>query len=173
MNTIRRLARFVLLAALGGAVAATLQAQVPPADSATTFVNTIEPVWFNHKGAAIQESYPFGRSNAAHNATLDKIFDFSKVSKDWAILNKRFLVEGDWYVVEWHYHATSVVTGRKQVESSLCLGQIKDQKLVWWIEYFDDSVGILQMEGKLPLPPATEEPMPWPMEAKLKRPYRP
>lgn len=169
MKTVCRTARFFLLTVL----AAALRAEVPTADSATTFINTVEPVWFNHKSPAIQESYPFGRSDAANNAALDKVFDFTKVSKDGEILNKRYLAEGDWYAVEWHYHATSVATGRRQVESSLCLAQIKDQKIVWWIEFFDDTVGELQMAGKLPLPPPAEEPAPWPLQSTLKRPYRP
>ncbi|MBC7366591.1 MAG: hypothetical protein H7343_07240 [Undibacterium sp.] len=173
MNTVRRLARFLPLALLACALAPALPGQVSPADSATTFINTVEPVWYKHKSPAIQESYPFGRSDAANNAVLDKLFDFSKVSKDGDILNKRYLAESDWYAVEWHYHATSVATGRKQVESSLCIAQIKDQKMVWWIEYFDDTVGELQMAGKLPLSPPTEEPAPWPLQATLKRPYRP
>jgi hypothetical protein len=137
------------------------------------FINTLEPVWFKHKSPAIKESYPFGQSDAANNAALDKVFDFAEVSKDSDIRNKRYLAEGDWYAVEWHYHATSVATGRKQVESSLCLAQVKDRKLVWWIEYFDDTVGELQMKGDLPLPPPSEAPTPWPRQATLRRPYRP
>lgn len=155
------------------AFVAALQAEPAAADSATTFINTRENVWYKHKSPAIQEAYPFGRSNAAHNVELDKIFDFNKVSKDSDLRNKHYLAEDDWYAVEWNYSATSVATGRKQLESSLCIAQIKDQKIVWWIEYFDDTVGEMQMAGKLPLPPSTEEPNPWPKKSTTVRPYRP
>jgi hypothetical protein len=169
-------ARFIsiLLCLLIAAVARTsAQTETKTTDSATSFINTRENVWFKYKSPAIQEAYPFGRSNAAHNAELDKIFDFNKVSKDSDLRNKHYLAEDDWYAVEWNYSATDVVTGRKQKESSLCLAQIKDQKIVQWIEYFDDTVGELQMAGKLPLPPATEAPNPWPLDAKMTRTYRP
>jgi len=159
----------VLLALCAG----PLGAESSPANSATTFVNTRENEWFKYKHSDITELYPFGRSSAAHNKVLDKLYDFGKVSKDSDLRNKRYLVEGDWYAVEWHYLATSVATGKKQVESSLCIAQIKDQQIIVWIEYFDDTVGELQMAGKLPLSPDTEDPAPWPVKAKLKRIYRP
>ena len=148
-------------------------AETTAADSASTFINTRENLWFKYKSPAMREAYPFGRSDAANNAKVDQIFDFSKVSKENELRNKHYLAEGDWYAVEWNYSATNVTTGRKQVESSLCLAQIKDQLIVQWIEYFDDTVGELQMEGKLPLPPRTEEPTPWPLQAAITRPYRP
>jgi len=146
----------------------------PPAtDSAAVFINTREAAWFKHKSPEIQEAYPFGHSNAAHNAALDARPNAKSVSKDWFLRNKRYLAEGDWYAVEWHYGATSVATGQKQVESSLSFAQVKDQKLATWIEFFDDTVGELQMAGKLPLPAAEEGPLPWPAHAALSRVYRP
>lgn len=144
----------------------------PEGSSATHFINTREARWFDYKSPLMKEAYPFGMSDAKNNALLDQSYDFSKISKDNLLSNKSFLAENDWYAVEWHYSATSVATGKKQRESSLCLGQVKDGLLVWWIEYFDDTVGELQMTDQLPLPAPTDEPMPWPAKAKLKRPYR-
>ena len=142
-------------------------------DSAAVFINTREAAWFKHKSPEIQEAYPFGHSNTAHNAVLAQRPEAAPVSKDWFLRNKRYLAESDWYVVEWHYGATSVATGQKQVESSLCFAEVKDQQIVKWIEFFDDTVGELQMAGKLPLPAAAEEPGPWPALAVLGRVYRP
>lgn len=157
----------VAWAASGGA------ANPPATDSATVFINTREAAWWKHKSPEIQEAYPFGHSNAANNAALAARPNAKSVSKDWFLRNKRYLAEGDWYVVEWHYGATSVATGQKQLESSLSFAQVKDQKLATWIEFFDDTVGELQMAGKLPLPAADEEPLPWPAQATLSRVYRP
>ena len=164
--------RFIcsLLCGLAGSPAG---AEPSAPESATTFINTRENEWYKYKSPMIEEAYPFGRSNAANNSKLAKAADGSEVSKDAGIRNKHFLAENDWYAVEWNYFATSVATGRKQTESSLCLAQVKGGQIVWWIEYFDDTVGELQMAGKLPLPPETEAPNPWPLKATITRPYRP
>ncbi len=158
---------------ISGLGAALRGEPVPGNDSAVDFINTREAVWFDHKHPEIVEGYPFGRSDAANNAALDKVFTFTDVSKDFFLRNKRYLAEGDWYVVEWFYGATSARTGAEQIEASLCFGRIKDQKLIEWIEYFDDSVGEMQMAGVLPLYDPGEEPFPWPRATYQRRSYRP
>ena len=55
--------------------------ELAAADSATTFINTRENVWYKYKSPDIQEAYPFGRSNRAHNAELDKIFDANTAAR--------------------------------------------------------------------------------------------
>ena len=146
---------------------------VPGNDSAVDFVNQREALWFNYKSPAIDEGYPFGRSNAANNARLDSLFTFTDRSTDYYIRNKRFIVEGDWYVVEWFYGAKDARTGAPQMEGSLCFGQIKDQMLVSWIEFFDDTVGEMQIAGEFPLYGPTADPFPWPATTYRQRVYRP
>ncbi len=158
---------------LGGVLRAADPVDFTAQNSAQIFINTREAEWFNFKSDDIKESYPFGNSDKANNDKLSKLLDMSKVSTNSDLTNKHYIAEGDWYAVEWFYHATNVPTGNRQVEASLCLAQIKDQKMVRWIEYFDDTVGEQQIAGKLTLYAENEMPFPWPAQAQVKRVYRP
>ncbi len=155
-------------------VGATLFATEPAeADSAQKFINSVEHEWYRHKADDIEEWYPFGHTNQAHGALLKQLGPVAPVSKDWSITNKAYLAENDWYAVEWLYHATDIATGRKQVEATLGFAQIRDQKLVLWIEFFDDTVGAQQLKSLLPLYAENDEPFPWPRIEGPPRIYRP
>lgn len=145
----------------------------PVASTAQKFINTVEHEWYKQKHEDIQEWYPFGHTNKAHGALLKQRGPIAPVSKDWSITNKAYLAEDDWYAVEWLYHATDVATGKKQVEATLGFAQIKDRKIVLWIEFFDDSVGTQQISGSLPLFAEKDEPFPWPVIDPPQRVYRP
>jgi hypothetical protein len=43
-----------------------------------------------------------------------------------------------------------------QLESSLCFVRVREQRIATLIEFFDDTVGELQMAGQLPFPPQTK-----------------
>ena len=115
----------------------------------------------------------FGRSSKKHDDEISQSLTLAQASDHITLTNKRYLFDGDWYAVQWVYGATTTKTGRRQTESTLAFGRVKDGKLVVWEEYFDDLVGELQFADKLPLYGPDEEPYPWPAAAKLKHPYRP
>ena len=143
------------------------------AGAARAFIAAHGPRWFEHLHPDIQSAYPFGRSNRANDAEIAKGLDINTVSRDVSITDEHYLYEGDWYGVQWFYRATFVKGGAKQQESTLAFGRVQDGQLIEWREYFDDAVGELQAEGKLPLYAPGEEPFPWPAGAKICHPYRP
>ena len=166
--------RRVLLPALllFSALAVTV-ADENTAGAARTFIAAHGPRWFEHLHPEIQSAYPFGRSTQAHDAEIAKGFDINTVSRDVSITDEHYLYDGDWYAVQWFYRATFVKGGAKQQESTLAFGRVQDSKLIEWKEYFDDAVGELQAEGKLPLYAPGEEPFPWPEGTKTRHSYRP
>ena len=163
----------LLLTSLLSLGAAQLASESSAGNSAQKFINTVENEWYRHKAGNIEEWYPFGHTNPAHAAALKLLGPTPSVSKDWSITNKAYLAEDDWYAVEWFYSATNLAPGRKQVECTLGFSQIKNQKIVQWIEYFDDTVGEQQMNGTLSLYTETDEPFPWPAVNPPRRVYRP
>ena len=159
----------VLLALVPGA-----RTQPPPSnDVAQQFIARTGDDALKFFADSIEESYPFGRSNKAHDAEIAKGGGMETITTDWKVFNKHYLFDGDWFAVEWFYSATTVKTGGKQLESTLAFGKVQDGKLVVWDEYFDDVVGELEQDGKLPLYDLDEMPFPWPAKAVLKHPYRP
>ena len=163
----------LLLISLLGLGAAQSTPAPAAANSAQKFINTVEHEWYRHKADDIEEWYPFGHTNQAHGALLKQLGPVAPVSKDWSITNKAYLSENDRYAVEWLYPATDSATGRKQVEATLGFAQIRDQKLVLWIEFFDDTVGAQQLKSLLPLYAENDEPFPWPRIEGPPRIYRP
>lgn len=163
------------------AVAVVLLARVPGARTQQTpedgpakrFIDRVGDASLDNFADTIDEAYPFGRSNKAHDDEIARAGGMQTITTDWKEYNKHYLFDGDWYAVEWFYSATTIKTGGRQIESTLAFGKVKDGKLVVWNEYFDDVVGELEQEGKLPLYQADELPFPWPAGAKIKHPYRP
>lgn len=146
-------------------------------NAAKRFIAEHEDDWFNYFSDDIEEAYPFGRCNQKIRAELSKKYDLATGnSKDGSLTNKHFIFDGNWYSVQWFYGAIDRKTGKKQLESTLAFGCVRDGKLIVWREYFDDAVGARQMgqiPGDMPLYETTEEPYPWPKAASLHLPYRP
>lgn len=143
------------------------------AGAAKKFIDRVGDDSLKYFADSIEESYPFGRSNKARDEEISKAGGMETTSTDWKLSNRHYLFDGDWYAVQWFYGATTIKTGKKQLECTLAFGKVQDGKLVVWAEYFDDLVGELQQEGKLPLYEPDEAPFPWPAAATLKHPYRP
>ena len=139
--------------------------------AAKKFIDRVGDDSLKYFADSIEESYPFGRSNKARDEEVAKAGEGT--STDWKLTNRHYLFDGDWYAVQWFYGATTIKTGKKQLECTLAFGKVQDGKLVVWDEYFDDVVGELQQEGKLPYYEPDETPFPWPAAATLKHPYRP
>ena len=141
--------------------------------AARKFIDQVGDNSLKYFADSIEESYPFGRSNKARDEEISKGGGMETITTDWKLTNRHYLFDGDWYAVQWFYGATTIKTGKKQLECTLAFGKVKDGKLVVWNEYFDDTVGELEQEGKLPLYQPDETPFPWPAAATLKHPYRP
>lgn len=140
---------------------------------AARFIARFGEVWVDHFAADYESAYPFGRSNKKHDDEISQSLTLDQASDHRTLTSKRYLFDGDWYAVQWIYGATTTKTGKRQTESTVAFGRVKDDKLVVWEEYFDDVVGELQFAGQLPLYQPDEEPFPWPAGAKIKHPYRP
>lgn len=140
---------------------------------ARDFIARFGEKWSDHFAAEYESAYPFGRSSRKHDEEISQSSTLAQASDHVTLTNKHYFFDGDWYVVQWLYGATMTRTGRRQTESTVAFGRVKDGKIVVWEEYFDDRVGELQFTDQLPLYGADEEPYPWPGAAKLKHPYRP
>ena len=154
-------------AALGAVVmlgSSPASGAAPAADGgpAKQFIERFGEVWVDHFAAEYDSAYPFGRSNKKHDDEIAQSLTLDQASDNRTLTNKRYLFDGDWYVVQWIYGATTTKTGKRQTESTVAFGRVKDDKLIVWEEYFDDVVGELQFAGKLPLYQPDEEPFPWP-----------
>jgi len=161
------------LGCVGALALAATDAAAPSGDNAAAFVATRGTKQFDYTHPQIEEAFPFGRSNAANDKKLEEAHAFGALTDFVALDHRHYITEGNRYVVEWLYHATWKKTGHSQVEASLCFGQVKDQQLYRWTEYFDDTVGELQDQGKLPLYLESEVNYPWPKNATISRVYRP
>jgi ketosteroid isomerase-like protein len=154
----------------------TARAETKPG-AAAAFIAAHGDVWFNFWADDREEAYPFGYSNKKITEEISKeVNPAAGTSIDATLTNKHYIFEGDWYAVEWYYSATDKKTGRRQRESTCAFGRIKDGKLNYWREFFDDRVGRRQQgfyPGKLPLYGDAESPSPWPAKAKLFVRYRP
>ncbi len=119
--------------------------------------------------------YPGGRSNRFHDIYVNEVLSRlpQPAISSFEISNRHYMIDGDWFVVEWFYDATQDSTGWKQRESTVAFGKIVDDRLKIWIEYFDDMVGRYQRIGVLPLYADDEMPYPWPQTDELWRAYRP
>jgi hypothetical protein len=162
-----------VLALAGGFVLAAQAATAPGPDDAAGFIATRGPNQFDYTHPDIKEAFPFGRSDAANDKKLADSHAFGALTDFGALDHRHYIVEGDRFAVEWLYHATWKRTGNKQVEASLCFGRVKDQQLISWTEYFDDTVGELQDQHLLPLYAESEVNYPWPSPTALSRVYRP
>lgn len=160
-----------LLLAFGVALPATA-----PDSPARRFIAAHGDDWFNHKADDIREAYPFGWSDKANNDRIARELGPADPAANMTITRHHYVFAGDWYAVAWVYEAIHVETGRRQSESTLAFGRVRDGRLAEWREYFDDSVGARQL-GQLPesLPAyaADEPPSPWPRAAGFQHPYRP
>lgn len=161
------------LGAACGLVLTAGAATAPGPDDAATFIATRGPNQFDYTHPEIKEAFPFGRSDAANDKKLAASHAFGTLTDFGALDHRHYLVEGDRFAVEWLYHATWKKTGNRQVEASLCFGRVKDQQLISWTEYFDDTVGELQDQHQLPLYAESEVNYPWPAPTVLTRVYRP
>ncbi len=168
-----RILRIIFLATLSWHLSAAARCAEPEKSAAREFISQFGDDWMNHFAAEYESAYPFGRSNQKHDAEIAQALTLSQATENLTLTNKRYLFDGDWYAVQWIYGATSTKTRKRQTESTVAFGRVKDGKLVVWEEYFDDLVGELQADGKLPLYQADEEPYPWPAGATIKHPYRP
>lgn len=131
--------------------------------------------WWERYHKDYEALYPGGRSNRYHDlyvAEAVKRIPGAAIG-DWEITHKQYLYDGDWFAVEWLYQSTQTATGHVQRESTLAFGNIQDDKLILWVEYFDDMVGQYQWLGAMPLFGKDEKPFPWPEKSPLKRKYRP
>jgi len=119
--------------------------------------------------------YPGGRTDRYHDLYVQEAMRRSADTgiADFVIRNRRYLFDGDWFVVEWVYESTQATTGLVQRESTIAFGRIVDDHLMTWVEYFDDMVGAYQWAGAMPLYDKDEEPYPWPADVPLRREYRP
>ncbi len=117
----------------------------------------------------IVEAFPPGRSNAANDERLKK---YPPASTDWKIEDAHFIYEGDHYAVQWIFQSKWKDNGSIQREATLAFGVVKGGKLVSWTEFFDDSVGELQHDGKMGTYTEKEEAYPWPAKPGMSRPYR-
>lgn len=141
--------------------------------AAKKFIDRVGDDSLKYFADSIEESYPFGRSNKTRDEEIAKGGGMETTTTDWKLSNRHYLFDGDWYAVQWFYSATTIKTGKKQLECTLAFGKVQDGKLVVWNEYFDDLVGELQQAGELPFYEPDEAPFPWPAAATLKHPYRP
>jgi hypothetical protein len=144
-----------------------------PESAAKVFVDRVGDDLLNCFADSIDEAYPFGRSNKAHDDEIAKAGGMQTTTNEWKLWNKHFFFDGDWFAVEWFYGATTIKTGGKQIESTLAFGKVKDGKIIIYNEFFDDTVGEMEQSGILPLYTEDEFPFPWPAGAKIKHPYRP
>jgi hypothetical protein len=143
------------------------------ADDAETFIQNREPKRSDYQHPELKEAFPFGRSDLANDKKLAALGAFDALTDYEGLDHKHFIVEGNRYAVEWLYHATWKSTKNKQVEASLCFARVKDQLLISWTEYFDDTVGELQDKHLLPLYGDPKELFPWPSPTTTTRIYRP
>lgn len=131
--------------------------------------------WWERFHSDLDARYPGGRSNIFHDmyiAESMKNFPLNRNS-DWNVSNRHYILDGDWFAVEWLYEATNATTGKVQRESTVAFGRIVDNQLMVWIEYFDDMVGHYQRIGAMRLFHENEHPFPWPARTVLTRQYRP
>jgi hypothetical protein len=141
-------------------------------NSARDFVALHGDEQFKYLSPDIIEAFPPGRSNGANDLLLKK---FPLITSDWKIENhhhKFYVYDGDHYAVQWVFQSKWKDNGSIQREGTLGFGIVKDGKLVSWEEFFDDSVGELQHDGKMKYYTASEEPYPWPAKPGYSRPYR-
>lgn len=131
--------------------------------------------WWERYHPEYVAEYPGGRSNIYHDQYIQKAMKRLEetATGDWKITGKSYLYDGDWFAVEWFFESTQTATGRVQKESTLAFGRIEDDRLIEWIEYFDDMVGWYQMIGAMRLPAEGEPVFPWPADTALSREYRP
>ncbi len=131
--------------------------------------------WWERYHPDYDARYPGGRSNRYHDLyiaeAMKRLADTS--TSDWNIFNKHYFYDDNWFIVEWLYESTQTSTGLVQRESTLAFGEIVDDRLRIWVEYFDDMVGAYQWIGAMPLYGDDELPYPWPASSPLKRAYRP
>jgi hypothetical protein len=150
---------------------------VPAAEpgAASAWVAEWGEKWWERYHPDYQAWYPGGRTNRYHDLYVQKAMRRSADTgiADFIIRNRRYLFDGDWFVVEWVYEATQETTGLVQRESTVAFGHIVDDHLMTWVEYFDDMVGSYQWAGAMPLYDEDEEPYPWPEDVPLRREYRP
>ncbi len=172
LRNFRNLRGVIAVVCLGGVMGPALSA-ASNEGAARAFISEFGEKWMDHFAADYASAYPFGRSNKKHDDEISQTLTLSQAAENVTLTNKRYLFDGDWYAVQWIYGATSTKTGKRQTESTLAFGCVKDGKLVVWEEYFDDLVGELQFAGELPLYKPDEEPYPWPEAAAIKHPYRP
>lgn len=169
--------KYSLIACCAVLLAPSLRAQgVPkePDSVAKAFVDRVGDGLLDNFADSVDEAYPFGRSNKAHDDEIAKSpAGMHLTTTDWKLWNKHFFYDGDWFAVEWFYGATTIKTGGKQIESTLAFGKVKDGKIIIYNEFFDDTVGEMEQSGILPLYTEDEFPFPWPAGAKIKHPYRP
>jgi hypothetical protein len=117
--------------------------------------------------------FPGGHSNRFHELYVKTKWDRHPITDKWIVSNQDWVFNGEWFAVEWFYRASYTDDGFQQWESTLGIGRLKDNKLVSWTEYFDDSVGNLQHLRLMPVYDITEPVFPWPAKASLHLPYRP
>lgn len=131
--------------------------------------------WWERYHSDYVALYPGGRSDRYHDQYVEKILPYfpENRTENWTITGKRYIYDGDWFAVEWFFQSTFVKSGDVQKEATLAFGRIEDDRLIEWIEYFDDAVGEYQRQGALPLYDSDEDPYPWPENVPLFRKYRP
>ena len=132
--------------------------------------------WYERYHPDVDAQYPGGRSNLYHDQyvqdALRNLKDQAWV--DWQITNRHYFYDKDWFIVEWFYQSTQESTGITQVESTLAFGRIEDDRLITWIEYFDDRVGEYQaINAMRRFDKEKEVPFPWPENTALRKKYRP
>lgn len=130
--------------------------------------------WFNHYAESFEIYFPGGKSNEYHEQYIKSALYSRVPTKDWTIFNRRYYTDGPYFACEWYYKATYKDDGFQQWESTLVIGKIKDGKLIWFSEWFDDSVGSLQRLHLLDFFENTEgEVHPWPNTKLMRADYRP
>jgi hypothetical protein len=157
-----------------------LASKIEAADSAASIDDSARQFVKLHPGIEqfpffsrdIVEAYPTGRSNAANDDLLKKI---PVLTTDWDIDPNDYkyaVIEGDHFSVEWFFRSKWKTNGTVQCETTLAFGIVKAGKLVSWTEFYDDSVGEMQHDGKIGTYSRTDAPFPWPPKPGRHRAYR-
>lgn len=142
-------------------------------DDAETWASHYGEEWFNYFSKDAMLWFPGGRADYYHNLWISKVFGANPTTKDWTITNRHYVFDDNVYAVEWFYEATYLDDGFTQMETTLAIAFIKDNEIVRFYEYFDDSVGTLQKAGLMPKFDRDGMITPWPKGAWMKVPYRP
>jgi len=169
---------------LAAGLTALLAAALPAQESKPGLLSTVtddSAVWLPLYGERMMEYYhpdwqgwfPGGRSNRFHEQYAQGVWQRAPSTRDWQLLNRTYVPDGEWFAMEYFYRATYTADGFRQWEATLGVGRLKEGRLVLWMEFFDDSLGNLQRLRLMPLFGEQEPVYPWPVKAVLSLPYRP